>query len=747
MIKKILSFLLVLSILFFSVVPAFADDVEYTSTISSFWSDVMAVADEYLDKVPLGKYVVSGMTSIFHPDQICVFADDRLHRCSNPSHIYGRGTDEHGDYVILECDKCGEWFSCYSSDFQNAYDSAVADLPATSIADDGGLIWAPTFADITNDVGFVYVGGLALFHSPYTDAVYSSGNRGASISYSATSYHCVFSDSSTRGIGSSGMKGVDDIIYLTAPIDGAYTRLETCMINGNANVYSNQSGSSARTYLTYWSASSTPFVKAADDSIAVGGWNTGADDIGSYIKYIDFFWHMPQYKIVPTSSTSTTNYYNTGTRVGSLNLNLATTSTVNNVTTIENVYNNTQIVNETNNTIYDPTSGSTYNIADWIYDYLTRTYTGTLEDGSAFSVNYADDLVHIDLGGITLDLSYVTERETDNHTHTYVVAGRTDPTCTQDGSATYTCSVCGLSYSETLPALGHSWRLKETVPATYTIDEATLVCPNCNGTDIAYELVDGGPMYSCTCADCDNTWTVAGSTVSGYDLYECTRCGLTYKDYTGEGVDRSDSAYWAWLQWWLQNFQAWLDGKLDGLEVGGAVYYGDTIYNDYHPYYDYSITYGVDEDGNSKTTSVSQIFNKFSWVKDVWKIARSMVAVVSSDAAYAYEFDYDIGEEIEQSLQDDPDLGLDGNGYIEDDIPSITIELGASTTSWFPGGTVRVLNFSWYTPYKSTVDNILSGFLWLFFVWKLFQKTPGIISGGAMDSSKLDDISRGERRR
>lgn len=41
--------------------------------------------------------------------------------------------------------------------------------------------------------------------------------------------------------------------------------------------------------------------------------------------------------------------------------------------------------------------------------------------------------------------------------HDYQETARTDPTCTEGGSVTYTCSICGEGYTEALPALGHEW--------------------------------------------------------------------------------------------------------------------------------------------------------------------------------------------------------------------------------------------------------------------------------------------------
>lgn len=42
-----------------------------------------------------------------------------------------------------------------------------------------------------------------------------------------------------------------------------------------------------------------------------------------------------------------------------------------------------------------------------------------------------------------------------SHTHTYTAAITTDPTCTTDGETTYTCTVCGNTYTEPIPATGN----------------------------------------------------------------------------------------------------------------------------------------------------------------------------------------------------------------------------------------------------------------------------------------------------
>ena len=61
--------------------------------------------------------------------------------------------------------------------------------------------------------------------------------------------------------------------------------------------------------------------------------------------------------------------------------------------------------------------------------------------------------------------------------------------------------------------------------------------------------------------------------------------------------------------------------------------------------------------------------------------------------------------------------------------PVIYINLGATRGSYNIGGTVPFLDLRWYAEYKSTVDGLISAFLWICFVWRMLVKLPGIISG------------------
>ncbi|MCD8004935.1 MAG: S-layer homology domain-containing protein, partial [Oscillospiraceae bacterium] len=75
------------------------------------------------------------------------------------------------------------------------------------------------------------------------------------------------------------------------------------------------------------------------------------------------------------------------------------------------------------------------------------------------------------------------------HTHSYTGAVTTAATCTTDGVTTYTCS-CGASYTETIPATGHTW------------DEGTV-------TLAATRNTEGETLYTCTVCGATKTEAIA----------------------------------------------------------------------------------------------------------------------------------------------------------------------------------------------------------------------------------------------
>ena len=141
----------------------------------------------------------------------------------------------------------------------------------------------------------------------------------------------------------------------------------------------------------------------------------------------------------------------------------------------------------------------------------------------------------------------------------------TAPTETTPGVRTYTCTVCGQTRTETVPATGaHDYRFTETIAPTCTDGGYDLyTCSGCgatekrNLTDAAGHKWDGGTVTTAptettpgvrtyTCTVCDQTRTEAihatgahdyrftknvapTCTDGGYDLYTCSGCGATEK--------------------------------------------------------------------------------------------------------------------------------------------------------------------------------------------------------------------------
>ncbi|MBO4419940.1 MAG: S-layer homology domain-containing protein, partial [Oscillospiraceae bacterium] len=165
------------------------------------------------------------------------------------------------------------------------------------------------------------------------------------------------------------------------------------------------------------------------------------------------------------------------------------------------------------------------------------------------------------------------------HKHTCSVCGQTEsvscsydtvvtePTCTEGGHTTYTCTVCAYSYQgNSVPALGHDysdWTVT-TAPTCTAAGEETRTCSRCNITETRtvealghdYQAVvtepsctEGG-YTTYTCSRCNDTYTAdeteplghdyqavvtePSCTEGGFTTYTCSRCG---DSYTGDETE------------------------------------------------------------------------------------------------------------------------------------------------------------------------------------------------------------------
>ena len=71
------------------------------------------------------------------------------------------------------------------------------------------------------------------------------------------------------------------------------------------------------------------------------------------------------------------------------------------------------------------------------------------------------------------------------------------------------------------------------------------------------------------------------------------------------------------------------------------------------------------------------------------------------------------------------------------------LELSVGSTKYTEAQTLTVIDFSWYAPFKTYGDLIITGFAYFFFVWRIFIRLPNIVQGlgGDVDyGSMVKDI-------
>ncbi|MGM9651263.1 MAG: hypothetical protein ACI3VX_04910, partial [Faecousia sp.] len=118
------------------------------------------------------------------------------------------------------------------------------------------------------------------------------------------------------------------------------------------------------------------------------------------------------------------------------------------------------------------------------------------------------------------------------HVHSYTVSESVDATCTTAGSVTYVCE-CGKTYTETVPATGHSLELVEAVAATCTTDgnDAYYKCSVCGALFSDAEgttALDAIPTVAALGHSYEAVVTDPTCTAGGYTTYTCSVCGDSY---------------------------------------------------------------------------------------------------------------------------------------------------------------------------------------------------------------------------
>ena len=177
--------------------------------------------------------------------------------------------------------------------------------------------------------------------------------------------------------------------------------------------------------------------------------------------------------------------------------------------TVKSVASDTDVTVETKNTEVKNTGRSEITVTD------AKGEETTVKPGTSTTVNKESASSGGSSGG-----SYTPPAQ---HTHTWNAGVVTkEPACTEAGVKTYTCTTCGATKTEEIPATGHTWNDGEVTTAA-TCTEAgvkTYTCTVCNATKP--EAIEAlGHDWN------ETTVVYAANGSNGTKTYACRRKGCT----------------------------------------------------------------------------------------------------------------------------------------------------------------------------------------------------------------------------
>lgn len=388
-------------------------------------------------------------------------------------------------------------------------------------------------------------------------------------------------------------------------------------------------------YLWYRSGSSSDFPVVNDLSYSIGLSNTYTYEIQYQLRSVSFGYHHIAFAYTPYLTGASIVQNEPSTRPASLmqyiNIYNNDNRYIDNSETVNYFIGSTNSGGEVTN-IYapnlfdeetmiftEPVSGIQYQCTEWKYYYDQRAYVLKLADGSLeydgqnveyIGIMYGDDEVIVagcsaeptsdNLNLVFSDsYAYVTVTKKDSSTcqHSYTSEISTAATCTAPGVRTYTCSLCGNTYTEEIPQLdhvytyetvtpptcidpgerkgvcsvcgaevmedleplGHDWQPTSSTQTTYALPEDA-ACPDCGSTLFNSVLSQSSGSYDCTCSSCGTEWIEQAVITYGQTTYTCTRCGETYVE-----TQNADSGLFASIGNFIANGIGWVVDKLGQL--------------------------------------------------------------------------------------------------------------------------------------------------------------------------------------
>ena len=456
--------------------------------------------------VQLGVDVVSFADALVHNGIGTVnffrsFLDDDV--CPECPHLHGqhnflpKRTKIDGKVsVYYVCEYCGE---SAGEVMEDAYQDYVGTLPGTQYNSNGAFLWKPSFSDIVDSSGherssvrFYYASGSS------TSTVSLNGNRstvaGVTIYVLPENRSFVL----VQGNGHSSI-GVYSDVYFKAPWDAFYV----------------STGDAA------WS-------RHYNGAFSIGALFGLGDSLRSTESL--YVIELPSFYVTPFSFSS---QFASDTRVSAKNDDgTGLYGYMDNGTLVQSAADT--IFTESGNVYTNPVTNETKNITSWDYDYTDRSYTLTTNEGDTVTVAYGDTNVTINEGAETYNVYYLVEHDDSVPCdHTYTSQITQSPTCTAGGVKTYTCSICGDTYTEAILATGHSYSSEVTREPTCTASGVrTSTCSVC------------GDMHTETIAATGHSYVSSVTqeptcTASGVRTSTCSVCG----DVRTEAISATGHSY------------------------------------------------------------------------------------------------------------------------------------------------------------------------------------------------------------
>ena len=156
---------------------------------------------------------------------------------------------------------------------------------------------------------------------------------------------------------------------------------------------------------------------------------------------------------------------------------------------------------------------------------------------------------------------------------------------------------------------------------------------------------------------------------------------------------------------------------------------------------------GADEDSKPYLPYIPQIFEKIKelpgTLANIWESIKGIPAAIAEKIGALFKPDEALLTEITDTFKGKfgffstlKQFGNDLFGMTPETEPPVIwvhLENAESKFGYKYGDKQKIFDMTWYQKYKASVDGLLSGFLWLGYLWLLFKRAPSILNGMQMD--------------